>query len=204
MARRTAELTGSYRETIYLLTSAAEDRDEETGNHIRRVSRYTAELAKALGCPAGFVDSIFFASALHDIGKIGVPDRILLKPGPLTPDEWELMKSHTVLGSRILSTGTPPYLKMGAEIALSHHERWDGSGYPNVLKAQQIPLPGRIMSVCDQYDALRSRRPYKPPRDHNAALRIMTEGRRAHAAPALLSARPGSLPLPGVRIGGHL
>ena len=159
---RTADLQESYLETIFTMTRAAEHKDEDTGAHVQRISYYSRELARMLGLDEEFVDKIFFASPMHDIGKIGIPDHILLKPGSLTPDEWEIMKGHTSMGAKILGNSKSPYLKMGAEIALNHHERWDGGGYPNGKRGEAIPLTARIMNICDVYDALRSKRPYKP------------------------------------------
>lgn len=173
---RTRQLRDSYRETILTLTRAAEFRDEDTGTHVRRISHYNAEIARYLGMDNEFIDSIFYASPMHDVGKIGVPDHILLKPGSLTPEEWGIMKSHTSLGAEILNAKDSPYLKMGAEIALTHHEYWNGAGYPNGLKGEEIPLSGRIMSICDQYDALRMMRPYKPALSHETVVGILTRG----------------------------
>jgi putative two-component system response regulator len=129
-----------------------------------------------LGLDADFQEQIFFASSMHDIGKIGIPDAILLKAGPLTEEEWQIMRTHTTLGADILTGSTSSYIVMGKEIAQSHHERWDGSGYPHGLKGNQIPLAARIMSVCDIYDALRSKRPYKKPIEHLTALEIIITG----------------------------
>jgi putative two-component system response regulator len=189
---RTAQLLSQYRETVYLMTSAAEYRDEDTGAHVRRISMLSAELARRCGADERYVDTIFYASPMHDIGKIGIPDRILLKPSPLDLEEWEVMKNHTLLGWNILKRGTTPYVKMGAEISLTHHERWDGSGYPRGLAGDQIPLCGRILMMCDQYDALRSSRPYKPAYTHERVMRILTEGdertRPEHFPPDLLNA----------------
>jgi len=138
-----------------------------------------------------YVDCIFYASPMHDIGKIGIPDRILLKPSPLDSEEWEIMKNHTLLGWNILKKGTTPYVKMGAEISLTHHERWDGSGYPHGLEGEAIPLSGRILMMCDQYDALRSSRPYKPAYGHERVMEILTRGdertRPQHFSPDLLT-----------------
>jgi putative two-component system response regulator len=173
---RTHQVLATYRETIETLASAAAYKDEVTGGHVRRISAYTAELAVALGMNADFCETIRYASQMHDIGKIAVPDAILLKAGPLTAEEWAIMKTHTTLGAQLLSKGDSPYLRMGAEIALNHHERWDGGGYPAGLKGQQIPISARIMNICDQYDALRSPRPYKPALSHEAAVEILTEG----------------------------
>jgi putative two-component system response regulator len=176
VAERAKQLTGSYREAIFTLTRAAEYKDEETGAHVQRIGHYSEKLADALGLDAQFRDEILHASPMHDVGKIGIPDAILLKPGGLTPPEWEMMKTHTSIGASVLSTGASPYLVMGAQIARSHHERWDGTGYPDCLRGEQIPLPARIACVCDIYDALRSKRSYKPALTHERAVEIITVG----------------------------
>lgn len=174
--QRTADLRNSYREAIFTLTNAAEHKDEDTGLHIQRIGFYCQELAERLGMGSKFCDEIYYASPMHDIGKMAIPDHILLKPCGFTPDEWDIMKTHTVLGAEILADKKSPYLRMGAEIALNHHERWDGGGYPNKLKEEAIPLAARIMAICDVYDALRSRRPYKPAFDHARTMHIITNG----------------------------
>jgi len=173
---RTADLQDSYLETIFTMTRAAEHKDEDTGAHVQRISSSCRKLAMFLALNEEFIDRIFFASPMHDIGKIGIPDHILLKPGGLTPDEWEIMKEHTVIGGKILGDSKSPYLTMGAEIALNHHERWNGGGYPNGKRGEDIPLAARIMSICDVYDALRSKRPYKPAFGHLKAMEIITNG----------------------------
>lgn len=189
---RTKELHNSFVETIYTLVRASEYRDDETGAHVKRISYYTRVLAEEMGMDADFCKTIFYASPMHDIGKIGIPDHILLKPGGFTADEWEIMKRHTVIGSDILSGNSSPYLQMGQQIALNHHERWNGSGYPNGISGEEIPLPARIMQLADVYDALRSKRPYKEPFPHERALEIITRGDGrtdpAHFDPQVLAA----------------
>jgi len=176
VAKRTREVQESYLETIFTLTRAAEYRDEDTGAHVQRIGYYSRELARMLGLDEEFVDKIFFASPMHDIGKIGIADHVLLKPGDFTPDDWEVMKGHTSMGAKILGNSKSPYLKMGAEIALNHHERWDGGGYPDGKRGEAIPPAARIMNICDIYDALRSKRPYKPAFDNLKTMDIMTRG----------------------------
>jgi putative two-component system response regulator len=173
---RTAELKESYLETIFTMTRAAEHKDEDIGAHVQRISYYSRELARILGLDEEFIDRLFFASPMHDIGKIGIPDNILLKPGSLTPDEMEIMKSHAAMGAKILGNSKSPHLKMGAEIALNHHERWDGGGYPNGKRGEEIPFSARVMTICDVYDALRSKRPYKSGYDHLTTVDIIIHG----------------------------
>ncbi len=176
VAQRTRQLAEAYRDTVYTMVRAAEYKDEETGSHVQRISFCCLELAEQLGMDAEFRDRILYASPMHDIGKIGIPDAILLKPGSFDDSEWEMMKTHCTLGAKILRRGSSPYVEMGAAIALHHHKRWDGTGYPHGIAGTAIPLAARITMLCDQYDALRSRRPYKPPFTHERTCQIIMEG----------------------------
>ena len=160
--------------TIYFLARAAEIYDEGTGNHIRRVNEYSYFLAQTLGMDQAFCDEIHYSAQLHDLGKISVNPTVLGKAGPLSDAERQEMDNHTIYGHRILSQS--PLLAMAAEIALNHHEKWDGTGYPNALRSEQIPLSARITQIADIYDALRTARPYKPAFDHATARTIILTG----------------------------
>ncbi len=195
VAKRTDELQRAFEriketslETIYRLARAAEYKDEDTGTHIMRMSHYSGAVADKLGLPEDEVESILYAAPMHDVGKIGIPDRILLKPGKLDPDEWKIMKEHTVIGGRILSGSEAGFIKLAEEIALTHHEKWDGSGYPNGLAGEEIPIAGRITAIADVFDAITSKRPYKEPFPLERAFAIIKEGRGSHFDPAVVDA----------------
>jgi putative two-component system response regulator len=159
---RTRDLEGARIEMLQRLSLAAEFRDDDTGQHTQRVGRISGLLAQALGLADELVQLIRLGATLHDVGKIGIPDAILLKPGALVPDEFRAMTTHTSIGGQILSGSQSPLLQLAEQIALTHHENWDGSGYPFGRRGEDIPLAGRIVSVADVFDALTHRRPYKP------------------------------------------
>lgn len=176
-------------ETILRLSRAAEYRDEETGAHIQRMSRYAVAVARHLGIDGPFIDEMIYGLPMHDIGKIGVPDYILLKAGKLSPAEWEIMKQHTTIGGKILEGSDSEVIQTARVIALTHHEKWDGTGYPAGLKGADIPLIGRIASIADVFDALTSSRPYRlRPFSLEETFRIIEEGRGADFDPAIVDA----------------
>ena len=207
---RTAELEASRQDIIHCLARAAEFRDDDTGQHVLRVGRYAGIIAQAMGLDADEVNHIRQAAQLHDIGKIGVPDSILLKTGKLEPDEFERMQKHTCIGKRvierlpqhewdelrkhvqigaqILDIPRSPVLQMAARIALTHHEWWDGNGYPLGLAGEDIPLEGRITAVADVFDALSSKRPYKRPFPREKCFQIISEERGTHFDPQVVDA----------------
>ena len=152
------------------------------------MSNYCAVIARKVGVSEVVSEAILYAAPMHDVGKIGIPDRILLKPGKLDPDEWEIMKKHTTIGSKILRGSTSGFVQLGAAIAQTHHEKWDGSGYPEGLKGKAIPLVGRISAIADVFDALTSKRPYKEAFSHEKSFSLMREGRGTHFDPSLLDA----------------
>ena len=159
----TQQIVAREHETLLRLAKAGEYRDEDTGYHVLRMAKYAREIADELGLSDRECDEIEYAAPMHDIGKIGIPDKVMLKPGKFEPDEWEVMQQHTIIGHSILSNSQSRYIQTGSVIALNHHERFDGTGYPNRLSGKDIPLVARIVSVADVYDALVSKRPYKQP-----------------------------------------
>ncbi|MCF8027488.1 MAG: response regulator [Desulfobacteraceae bacterium] len=181
------ELQYAYLDTINRLVSAAEYKDEETGDHIVRMSRYCTLMAEKIGLADETVKLIQYASPMHDIGKIGIPDQILLKPGRLTAEEFETIKTHTTIGASILGESRADVLKTAHEIALNHHEKWDGSGYPRGLKKEEIPISGRIVGIADIFDALTSRRPYKDPYPLEVAVEIIRSEQGVKLDPDLVA-----------------
>ncbi len=205
---RTEELAQSRLDVIYSLGRAAEFRDNETGQHVIRVGRYVGIIARGLDLDEAMVELLEHASPLHDVGKIGIPDSILLKPGKLSPEEFETMQkhcqlgrkvfrnltdseqrqylAHAELGAQIIGNTGSELLDMAASIASSHHEKWDGSGYPLALAGEDIPLEGRITAIADVFDALSSKRPYKPAFPRDKCFAILEEGRGTHFDPRIL------------------
>jgi HD-GYP domain-containing protein (c-di-GMP phosphodiesterase class II) len=184
----TQELKEAYLDTIFRLSVAAEYKDYDTAAHIQRMSQYSALIAEGLGLPPEEVENIRYASPMHDIGKLGVPDSILMKPAKLTPEEFKIMENHTVFGAKILENSKTVLMKMAEQIALSHHEKWDGSGYPQKLKGEDIPLSGRVVALADVFDALTSKRCYKPAFPLEQSLQIIQEGIGRHFDPKVVQA----------------
>lgn len=185
---RTADIRRREEELALRLVTASEWRDNETGAHIRRIGLYAAALARALGWEARAVDDIRLAASMHDVGKIGIPDTILLKPGKLTGEEFEVIKTHAEIGALMLGASDIPLLQLAAEIAHSHHEKWNGFGYPRGLAGKDIPQSARIVAVADVYDALVHERVYKPALPEQEALAIITEQRGQHFDPEVVDA----------------
>ena len=173
-------------ETVLRLSRAAEFKDEETANHIRRVSQYAMLLARKDGLGEEAVEKIQYAAPMHDIGKIGIPESILLKPGELTPEEWKIMKQHPDIGVKILEGSQTDFIILAEVIALTHHERWNGSGYPNGLKGEEIPLEGRIVAIADVFDALTSKRPYRKEMSFQKAFQFIASQRGTLFDPGLV------------------
>ncbi len=186
--KATAQIARREQETIHVLTRASEFRDNETGLHIVRMGRYSAILGRALGMDRNEQELLLLAAPMHDIGKVATPDQILLKPGKLTPEEWEIMKQHTTAGYEILRDSDSKLLQKGAEIALTHHEKWDGTGYPRNLAGDDIPISGRICALADVFDALTSIRPYKPAWPIERAVVHVHQGRGTHFDPSVVDA----------------
>ncbi|MFZ2036813.1 MAG: two-component system response regulator [Dehalococcoidales bacterium] len=178
---RTASL-----DTIYRLSMASEYKDQDTGTHIKRMSHYCAAIARRMGLDENTITAILYAAPMHDLGKIGIPDKILAKPGKLDPVEQDIMKLHTIIGAKILSRSDEEFIKLGGTIALSHHEKWDGSGYPNGLKGTAIPISGRIAAIADVFDALTSKRPYKEPISVERSLVIIKSWREIYFDPEIV------------------
>ncbi|MFC1861700.1 HD domain-containing phosphohydrolase [Chloroflexota bacterium] len=190
VARRTQELTKAFEkikitslDTVYRLSRAAEYKDEDTGAHVQRMSHYSSAIARGMGLDEEFIENVLWAAPMHDVGKIGIPDRVLLKPGKLDDDEWVIMRQHTTIGAEILKDADADFVKLAAEIALTHHEKWNGSGYPNGIKGSDIPLAGRIIALADVFDALTTERPYKESFPLEKALAIIKEGQGTHFDP---------------------
>jgi putative two-component system response regulator len=191
---RTAELFASRQQIIRRLGRAAEFRDNETGNHVIRMSYYARLIAQAIGLGPEATELLFNTASMHDIGKIGIPDAVLLKPGPLSKAEWAVMRQHPEIGAEIIGEHDDDLLQTARTIALTHHERFDGSGYPRGLIGEDIPLFGRIVAIADVFDALMSVRPYKPAMTIEDTLQVMSRNTGLHFDPALMEVLPSVLP----------
>jgi len=183
---QTEQIRASREEVALRLISASEHRDHETGTHVRRIGLYAAEMGKLLGWDEEAVETIRAAAPMHDIGKVGVPDAILQKPGALTEEEWVTMRRHTSMGATILKGSKVPFIQMGARIAFGHHEKWDGTGYPKGLKGKAIPIEARITTLVDVFDAASSRRHYKDSWPEDQVVALIQRGRGVHFDPDLV------------------
>ena len=183
---RMEELRATRLEIVQRLGLAAEYKDNETGLHVIRMSHFSRIIGIAAGLSEAEADDLLHAAPMHDVGKIGIPDRILQKPGPLDPDEWAIMQSHVTIGAEIIGEHEGGMLSLARQIALTHHEKYDGTGYPNKLRGDQIPLVGRIVAIADVFDALTSKRPYKKAWSEDEALTFLREQRGRHFDPALV------------------
>ena len=196
VAKRTIQLRQTLKklkevslESICHLCRAAEYKDENTGDHIKRMSHYTSAVARKMGLNKQTVEDLLYTAPMHDAGKIGIPDHILLKPGKLNDKEWEIMKQHTIIGAQILAGSGAKFIKLARIIAISHHEKWDGTGYPEGLKGPRIPLVGRIAAIADVFDALTSSRPYRmKPFSLEEAFHYIKKERGRHFAPEVVDA----------------
>lgn len=186
--QRTAELRETRMEILNRLGRAAEYRDNETGMHVVRMSRYARIIAFEYGLPADEAELLFSVAPMHDVGKIGIPDRVLLKPGKLDEEEWRIMQGHCDIGRRIIGHHSSELLQAAATLAHTHHEKWDGSGYPQGLKGDEIPISARLMAVSDVYDALISRRIYKQPYSHSEAVAYILQSKGTHFDPDVIDA----------------
>lgn len=188
------QLTKSYRDAIFMLSKAGEYNDADTGVHIWRMAAFARQLAEVAGWPAARCELLELAAAMHDTGKIGIPDSILCKPGGLDAEEWTVMKTHSAIGFEILSASDAPIFQLAAEIALCHHERWDGTGYPRGLIGTAIPEAGRIVAVADVFDALTMKRPYKEAWPVDKVIAALRAGAGTHFDPSLIAAFDACLP----------
>ena len=191
---RASSLEQSYLDAIYMLGEAGHHNDTDTGVHIWRMAAYAGALAAVAGWSAARCKQMELAAPMHDTGKIGIPDAILKKPGKLEPDEWVIMKQHPSMGHRILSKSNAPVFQMAAEIALRHHEKWDGSGYPDGLAGDAIPESARIVALADVFDALTTKRPYKAAWSLDQVMATIAEGAGCHFEPRLVDAFVSILP----------